>query len=73
MSSCCSALFLVKLQVFGANGSDEVCNGVRFYLHAVVVCFGKASGLFSLLFSFRKLFFPIVFRLSVLSFMSQIF
>ena len=30
---------LVKIQVFIINVSDEVCNGARFYLHAVLVCF----------------------------------
>ena len=30
---------LVKIQAFTKNGNDEVCDGVCFYLHAVVVCF----------------------------------
>ena len=30
---------LVKIQAFTINGSDGVCDGAYFYLHAVVVCF----------------------------------
>ena len=32
-------VFLVKLHVFTINGSDEVCDGARFYLYAIVVSF----------------------------------
>ena len=30
---------LVKIQTFTIYGSDGICNGARFYLHAVLVCF----------------------------------
>ena len=37
---------LLKIQAFTMSGSDGVCDGACFYLHAVVVCFIKASGLY---------------------------
>ena len=37
---------LVKIQAFTANGNDGVCDRACFYLHDVVVCFIKASGLY---------------------------
>ena len=39
LSQCYGSLLLAKFQVFIINGSDGVCDGARFYLHAVVVCF----------------------------------
>ena len=39
LSQCCGSLLLAKFQVFIINGSDGVCDGARFYLHAVVACF----------------------------------
>ena len=39
LSHCCGSLLLAKFQVFVINGSDGVCDGAGFYLHAVVVCF----------------------------------
>ena len=38
-SPCCDSLFLVKLKVSTMIGSDGVCGGVYFHLHAVVFCF----------------------------------
>ena len=29
----------VKIQAFDMNGSDGVCDGACYYLHAVLVCF----------------------------------
>ena len=37
---------LVKIQAFTMSGSDGVFDGASFYLHVVVVCFIKASGLY---------------------------
>ena len=37
---------LVEIQAFTISGSDVVCDGACFYLHAVVICFIKASGLY---------------------------
>ena len=39
LSQCCGSLPLAKFQVSIINGSDIVCDGARFYLHDVVVCF----------------------------------
>ena len=33
LSQCCGS------QIFIKNGSDGVCDGARFYLHAVIICF----------------------------------
>ena len=39
LSQCCGSLLLAKFQVYIINDSDGVCDGTRFYLHALVVCF----------------------------------
>ena len=39
LSPCCASLFLVKLQVCTINGSDGVCDGAFFHLHAVSISF----------------------------------
>ena len=39
LSQCFGSLLLAKFQVFIINGNDVVCDGARFYLHAVVICF----------------------------------
>ena len=38
LSPCCGSLVLVKLQVFTICGSDGICDGACFYLHAVIPC-----------------------------------